>query len=44
LSSSKLASNSSGTELELSIVSAPRKPECPVYQTRVSGFGVRVLE
>jgi hypothetical protein len=44
LSSSKLALNLSGTRFELSIISVPRKLECPICQTRVSGFEVWVLE
>jgi hypothetical protein len=39
LSISKLASNSSGTRSELSIVSVPRKLECPICQTEVFDFG-----
>jgi hypothetical protein len=37
-------SNSSGTQSELYIVSVPKKLECPVCQTEVSGFGVWVVE
>ena len=40
LSSSKLVLNSSGTHQSFPQVSVLRKPECPVCQTGLSGFGV----
>jgi hypothetical protein len=39
-----LYSNSSGTRFELSIVSVPRKPECPVLEFEfLSRFFVNLL-
>jgi hypothetical protein len=44
LSSSKFVSNSSGTRFELSIVSVPRKPKCPVLEFEfLSRFFVNLL-